>query len=129
MEKSHVSMEAKLCPVCAKQHTFGCGILLDRRLRKSMERETVTGWGMCEEHDRMRRDGYVALIEVNAAKSDNPMTLEGVWRTGTFAHIRKEVFQSIFGEEAIKPIAFTEPEVMVKLTQMANLAYNAASPE
>ncbi|SFE17291.1 hypothetical protein SAMN03159379_07464, partial [Variovorax sp. NFACC26] len=44
-EKSHVSMEQHLCLVCGLGFDTG-GILFDRRLRQSMQRHTVTGWGL-----------------------------------------------------------------------------------
>lgn len=45
-EKSYVSMEQNVCAVCGK--TFDTGsILLDRRMQDSMERHTVTDWGLC----------------------------------------------------------------------------------
>ena len=44
--KSHVGMEQNVCPVCGKAFDTGT-ILLDRRLRNSLERKTVTGWSLC----------------------------------------------------------------------------------
>ena len=49
-DKSYVSMEEKVCPVCGIKHNHDCGILLDRRLIESMDKTTVTGYGEREEH-------------------------------------------------------------------------------
>ena len=50
MSKSHVSMETKQCLVCAKE--FNVGILLNRRLSNSLEPKTLTGYGLCDEHNK-----------------------------------------------------------------------------
>ena len=44
MDKSHVSMERRVCRVCGREYDTGA-ILLDRRLKKSMDRHTLTGGG------------------------------------------------------------------------------------
>jgi len=45
-DKSHVSLEQRVCLVCGT--TFDTGaILLDKRLRQHLDRHTVTGWGLC----------------------------------------------------------------------------------
>jgi len=62
--KSYVSMERKKCGVCGKDYDSG-SILLDRRLKESMERHTLTGWGMCEEHQKLKDAGYIAIVGVD----------------------------------------------------------------
>src|SRR3546814_1103109 len=47
-DKSHVSLEQHVCLVCGTAFDTGA-ILLDKRLRASMERHTKTGWGLREE--------------------------------------------------------------------------------
>jgi len=60
-DKSHVSLEQHACLVCGS--TFDTGsILLDRRLRATMERHTTTDWGLCPEHQRLFSEGFVALV-------------------------------------------------------------------
>ncbi len=43
-DKSHVSLEQHVCLVCGTAFDTGA-VLLDKRLRASMERHTATGWG------------------------------------------------------------------------------------
>ena len=63
MEKSYVTLEQHVCPVCMK--TFDTGnLLLDDILRDVFEKYTVTGYGLCEEHKKVVEDGYVILVEV-----------------------------------------------------------------
>lgn len=90
MDKSHVSMEQRQCIVCGCIYDTGA-ILLDKRLRKSMERHTVTGTGMCPEHQKLKDQGYVALIEADE-KTKN--------RTGRLIHLKADVWPDIFKEPA-----------------------------
>jgi len=66
--KSHVGMEQKVCPVCGTAFDTGT-ILLDKRLRNSLERKTVTGWDLCPEHAKLWKKGYIALVECDPEKS------------------------------------------------------------
>ena len=52
MSKSFVAIEQKMCPVCGVIHSHDCGLLLDKRLKESMDSHVTTGYGLCEEHDR-----------------------------------------------------------------------------
>lgn len=106
MEKSHVSMEQQVCVVCGREFDTGA-ILLDKRLRKSMEPKTVTGMGMCPEHQKMKDEGYVALVEADEATK---------MRLGRIAHIRAAVWSNIM-DVPLPPqgVAFIEPEAMDKL--------------
>lgn len=99
-DKSHVSLEQQVCQVCGAIFDTGA-ILLDKRLRSSMERHTTTGWGLCPEHQKLFDDGYVAIIEIDPQKTNLPVgqarvELQQMWRTGRVAHIRREAFSRIF---------------------------------
>jgi hypothetical protein len=87
-DKSYVSLEQHLCMVCAIPFDTG-SILLDRRLRSSMERHTTTGWGLCPEHQRLHSEGFVALVECDpqrsgARSSDGQMKPDQAYRTGAW---------------------------------------------
>lgn len=47
MSKSHVSVGQKICVVMWKP--YDAGIILDRRLKNSLESTTLTGLGLCPE--------------------------------------------------------------------------------
>ncbi|MCW0386272.1 hypothetical protein NB722_000811 [Xanthomonas sacchari] len=99
-EKSHVSLEQHVCLVCGSAFETG-SLLLDKRLRASMERHTRTGWGLCPEHRKFADDGFVALIECDPERSalaTNAERLkpEHAYRTGHVAHLRREVFAKLF---------------------------------
>src|SRR3546814_20782436 len=70
-DKSHVSLEQHACLVCGARFDTGA-ILLDKRLRASMERHTATGWGLCPEHQKLSDAGFVALVECDTQRSGSP---------------------------------------------------------
>lgn len=121
-DKSHVSLEQNVCLVCGV--TFDTGnLLLDKRLRASMERHTTTGWGLCAEHQKLADDGFVALVECDPQRSGSPggrLKPEQAYRTGRLAHIKRHVFAAVFNVpiEANQPCVFVEPGVIEQLQAM-----------
>lgn len=113
--KSHVSMEQHVCLVCGV--TFDTGsILLDRRLKASMESHTVTGWGLCPEHEKMHEDGYVALVECEGEQAGSSVRPEDARRTGQVAHIRRSAWPNVFDSQAPEsPVVFCEKGLIDKL--------------
>ena len=123
-EKSHVSLEHHVCLVCGTSFDTG-SLLLDRRLRASMDRHTTTGWGLCAEHQRMHSDGFVALVECDpqrsgARSSDGLLKPGRAYRTGRLAHLRREVFARVFDVsiDTDQPLVFIEPGVIERLQSM-----------
>lgn len=98
-DKSHVSLEQHVCLVCGAAFDTG-SVLLDRRLRASMERHTKTGWGLCPEQQKLADDGFVALVECDPQRSGAAgawrMKPEQAYRTGRLAHLRRAVFAQVF---------------------------------
>ena len=118
--KSHVGMEQKVCPVCGQAFDTGA-ILMDKRLRNSLERKTFTGWDLCPEHAKLWERGYIALVECDPEKSKfsgGTIKPEDAYRTGRIAHIRKEAAKHIFNVEMTSPVAFVEPGVVDMLEKM-----------
>lgn len=125
-DKSHVSMEQHVCLVCGVAFDTG-NLLLDKRLRASMERHTTTGWGLCAEHQKMADEGFVALVECDPQRSGSPggrMKPEQAYRTGRLAHIKRHVFTQVFNVpiEANQACVFVEPGVIEKLQTMVSPA-------
>lgn len=125
-DKSHVSMEQHVCLVCGVAFDTGA-ILLDKRLRASMERHTTTGWGLCPEHQKMADDGFVALVECDPQRSGSAgtrMKPEQAYRTGRLAHLKRDVFAATFNVpiEANQPCVFVEPGVIEQLQSMVSPA-------
>lgn len=126
--KSYVSMEQKVCLVCAK--TFDSGaILLDKRLQESMEHNTVTGWDLCPDDKQRHEDGYVALVEARAPTHGDRLQPGEAYRLGRIAHVREAAFTTIFNgvsprdeSGALLPLVFIEPDAMDKLEEISRQA-------
>jgi len=134
-EKSHISLEQHLCLVCGLDFDTG-GILFDRRLRRSMKRRTVTGWGLCAERCRFFEEGFVTLIECDPQRSgvpaeQDPMRPEQAWRTGQLAHLKCEVLVRV-ADVALAPdvpCVFVEPSVIERLQAMVGPAEDGGPVE
>lgn len=112
MEKSYVTLEQHVCPVCLK--TFDTGnLLLDDKLRDVFEKYTVTGYGLCEEHKKVVEDGYVILVEVR----ERPQKGQDPYRTGNTAYLKRHVAKDIFPDIDVQDVAFVEIGVLDKLRE------------
>jgi len=112
MDKSHVGMGHYICPVCGQNH--GEEVLLNRFLRPTLTQNEFLGFAMCEEHQKLRDDGYTAMIEV----SNKPTGLADAIRTGQIAHIRNTAWPNLF--DSLPPdggIAFAEVGLFTKLQE------------
>ena len=110
MPKSHVGMGFSLCPVCGTKHDEV--VLLDKSLRNSLDKDNFMGWALCPEHERLRAEGYIALIEVR----NEPKGLKDADRTGAIAHIRAEAWPRIFNQPLPdKGITFVQEGVIAQL--------------
>ena len=123
-DKSHVSLEQHVCLICGTRFDTGA-ILLDRRLRASMERHTATGRGLCPEHQKLSDGGFVALVEFDPQRSGSPAgggraKPEQAYRTGRLAHLKREAFAQVFNVPiaADQPCVFVEPGVIEQLQTM-----------
>ncbi|WP_191831845.1 ATPase [Pseudomonas fluorescens] len=121
-DKSHVSLEQQVCIVCGVAFDTGT-ILIDKRLRPCLEQHTTTGWGLCAEHQRLFSENFVALIECDPQRSGNPsgrLKPEQAYRTGHVAHLKREVFATLFNVPIADDQAcvFVEPGVIEQLQAM-----------
>ncbi len=95
-DKSYVTMETKLCMICGCQYATGA-LLMDQRLRPLFDRDTCTGWGMCDEHRAAIKEGFVGLIEVDEAKSTtNPngqIMPDDAYRTGRVVLVKRDALK------------------------------------
>lgn len=108
MSKSHVSMEQHECVACGARYDTG-SILLDKRLRASMEAKTVTGIGLCPEHQAQVDQGYVLLVEAE-------QTYEGTKRLGRIAALRAERWGDVFNASVPpKGVCFVQSGVIDQL--------------
>lgn len=135
-DKSHVGMESKTCILCDSEYETGA-ILLDRRLRESLERLNNTGPGLCnsckEEHTGLPLDEYdhVALIEgsnpVYEYDSRMRKRLTSCDTTGKVCFMRKGCYDDMFDVDLGEwEFCIVEPDVMNWLEQLQVEATNAA---
>jgi hypothetical protein len=113
--KSHVSLEQKCCPICGK--TFDNGtILLDRRLKQSLEHHTVTGYDICE---ACIKPGFLSIVICDESKSTfnskGRLTPEGAYKTGEVIYIKKEVASQIFNCDINFPFLYGGQDLADKL--------------
>jgi hypothetical protein len=84
---------------------------------------TVTGWGLCPEHQQLFTKGFVALVECDPQRSGPPtgnLKPEQAYRTGRLAHLKREVFAQVFNVLIAdrQPCVFVEPGVIERLQAM-----------
>lgn len=123
-EKSCISREQGVCVVCGRSCDAG-GMVFDCLFGASMERCTVTGWGLCPKHLVLHVQGYVALVECDPERSGNPragdmLFPERVHRTGPFVHLTREVFSVLFDRPVApnQPCMYVAPGVVQVLKNM-----------
>ena len=99
MEKSYVSIAQEVCFVTGNLYDSG-EILIDKRMENSMEHKTTVGMGICPEVKEFFAKGYVALIEIDLAKSgrgnDKKLSLKDAYRTGNIAYLKRDVLKELF---------------------------------
>lgn len=120
--KSHVSMEAKVCPVCGEEWRTDA-ILLDRRLRQALDTTTVTGYDLCHECQSLYDQGYVALVEGSYKGHGATAKVHEPERTGRVMHMRLRVAQEIFSVPLEKDgkmvsMCFIDTEAFEKVMSM-----------
>lgn len=131
MSKSYVTLEQKVCVVCGAEYDTGT-ILLDKRLKATFDLLTVTGYGMCDDHKKLREMGYVALIEADRNQSkvtskieegEQVERIEGIEnaaRTGKFAHVGVAAFAELFNMLPPKEmVVYGEIGLIEKLRELA----------
>ena len=99
MEKSYVSIAQKVCIVTGNLYDSK-EILIDKRMKNSMEHKTTVGTGICPEVEEFFAKGYVALIEIDPAKSgrgnDKKLSPKDAYRTGNIAYLKRAVLKELF---------------------------------
>lgn len=112
-EKNYVGMGYSVCPVCLKEHSES--VLLDTRLKKSLTRHEFAGWELCEEHNKLYVDGYIALVEC----VEEPKNIQSANRTGNIVHIKLSVWSHIFNTDPpTNPMVFIGTDVFNTLRTM-----------
>lgn len=132
MSKSHVSFEQKVCKVTGKPYDTDA-LLLDKRidrktggLKKSLERNTITGWGISPEYQKQIDNDFIIMIGCDESKSEllpnGNVSPAGAYRTGDIISIKREAFTNIFDVPSDKigkeGICFTDDKVIKFLKEL-----------
>lgn len=125
-EKSHVGMGYQVCPVCYKKHDET--VLLDRRLRNTLERDNFTGFSLCDEHRAMTGE-YLAIVEAEAPTNRKSIQMSDAKPTGRYAHIRRSRVKDVFNVDIPDDLdlIYVEVGVIDKLQGMAPAAEGASA--
>jgi len=118
--KSYVTVEQHICPVCGVEHDSGA-ILMDRRMRDRFEHTTLTGYSLCDVHQKQNDEGYVFLIGAipKGVHSDRKSNFkeDDVTRTGELVSIKRHVAEQLFNCE-VAPMMYVEPAAVKKIQEI-----------
>ena len=98
------------------------------QLQKTLDPNQITGWGMCDEHEALKRRGFVALVACDPARSGRPKANGNfdpseVYRTGEIAHLRDRAWEEIMNVPVPKDmVCFCESEVVNYLKEVQEAA-------
>jgi len=133
MSKSYVTMESKVCMTCGCEYTTGT-ILMDTRMRDRFERDTLTGWGLCDQHAQAAKEGLVALIEVDPSKSTprgGKLMPDDAYRTGRVVLVKRDVLRKAVNVNVPDdcPFMFIDIGAFNKMLPPEDLANAPEEPE
>ena len=122
MDKSYVGMEQKICSICGVKYDTGA-ILLDKRLKPTLEQYTVTGVGTCSSCEEQSGKDFIACIVIDPERSEVPMNGERVdhskvYRTGKMVWIRRRAFKALFGRDEQSKAVYIPEEVFERLEKL-----------
>lgn len=115
--KSHVGMGYSLCPICRTKHDEV--VLLDKRLKDSLEPESFMGWALCPEHEAMKVE-YLALVETSGPATGDTLKPGDASLTGQIMHMRRTVVKQVLNVDIPDdlPMVFVEVGVIDKIKAM-----------
>lgn len=120
-DKSYVTMEQKLCPVCGELQDTGA-LLLDKKMKDEFDTKTTTGYKLCKSCQKKKDKGYVAIIICDEKKTvveDGIVKPENAYRTGEIIHIKEKVAKDIFNIDITKkPFVFGDTKLRDELKKI-----------
>jgi hypothetical protein len=114
-----IKMGTLVCEVCGKEHSHGAGILIHKRMGNI--EGTCTGYGLCEEHETLHKDGYIALIVAsNPTGSAKTLKMREADRTGEIIHMKREAAEEMFKNnfEVERSFVFIDTELADRLKKL-----------
>ena len=121
MEKSFTTLEQKICIITGEKYDTGA-LLMDKRMSKTFDMHTTTGWGISPEYQEQIDKGFIIFIGIDSEKSDvlpnGNIKPEGAYRTGEIIQIKEEAAKNIFNIEKFHPFNFVDQEVVKHLQKI-----------
>lgn len=114
-EKSHVGMVYRLCPITGEEWETG-EILLDKKMKKSLKRKNIVGYGFAPKVQEQLDKGFVVLLEIDPNKSKSPtkgntLSITDVYKTGRLIYLKKQVAKDILGIKDHIEMSFIDKKV------------------
>lgn len=118
MSKNYVGVGYEVCPVCGSRH--GEAVLIDKRLKESLEPDNFLGFNLCPEHKKMEAE-YLALVVVTYVPERVSFReqFNGAKRTGEVIHMRRTLAADFFNVDTSKvPMLWIDPEAAALIKDM-----------
>ena len=138
---SAVGMRTALCPVCGHTHTID-EIMIHKQMLNVFPpsgKAKPDHYELCEEHSKLFKDGYLALVGIDPEKSDfgeDGIAMHGAHRTGRIVHMRRKAFMDLFNEpnpvgngDEDLPLTFVEDGVLDYVERLAKEAKKGTENE
>jgi hypothetical protein len=111
-------MEQNICPIC--RVTFDTGaILLDRRLRDSMERHTTTSLSICPDCTTQSEDGWIALVGANGPVQDGLLKPQDAVYAAEYLWVKRYVADQLFNVPLdTHPFVYLEPAAIERVKEI-----------
>ena len=123
MTKSYVSLETKVCPVCGIEFETE-SILMDTKMRDSMETRTTTGYGLCKKHQAEFEDGFIHLVVADSEdKTSTLIKIEDALYTGEIISVKRDILCKILDKDidARLPFVYIDQEAANIIKEMAGI--------
>ena len=125
MEKSHVGMLHEHCPVCLFIDEDKESILLDRRLKNSLEKDnSVISDTPCKKCKELLDDGMLAMVVIKNGGNGEKVTQSEADRDGEILWIKRAIFLNIFDDGAKignVPMVFIDTQARDSIKENMNL--------
>ena len=120
MSKSYVGMGYEVCPICYTKHNET--ILLNKRRKDSLEKDTFLGFKFCPEHEKTR-ETHVALVEIANITKQARVKTEEAKPTGRYILMTKEIAKHILQDVELVDLMYIDSaayDVIVNITKQEN---------
>jgi len=127
MDDNYTTVEKKQCLVCLRLYDTGVE-LIDSQHKPTEATHTLTGLGLCPEHQQRVNDGYVALVAIDTGKSElqgGTVVAGGEYRLGKIMWVKREMAQLIAPQvPTSQTLVFCHPNLIDALDKLVKETEN-----